>query len=132
MQEKMPAEIRARRFDAVKYNKKFMRPAKVKKLTSHLTSFVGVIACGNVRGSIGVFRCALESHDMASLARQAIALVHVAQQAAIVFVAFVAPEFFGRVEDGDDIENERTPGVIIGVIVALAALARYERTAFAD
>ena len=69
---------------------------------------------------------------MAAFAGQIAAFIHVAEQAAVVLVASIAPELLRGIENGHDIKNERTPRVEVGIVMSLAALAGDQGAALAD
>src|SRR5579862_5714329 len=132
MQKEMALEFRTRRLHAVEHDKELTLTAQIKKLARNLARLAWVIARGDVRRCIGVIRGIFESYYVAAFARQSLAFINVTKQASIIFVILVASESFIGVEDGDEVENQRTPGVVIGIVMALAALPRDQSATLAD
>ena len=118
----MAGEVRAGRLHAIKDDEEFPLAAQVEELPCDLTGLLVVVALRNVCRRVSVAWVVLEGDNVTALAGKGSAFVDVPHQAAVVFVALVPAELLVRVEDRNDIVDQRSSGEVVCIVVALATL----------
>ena len=128
----MAPQVGSGRLYAVEDDQILGLAAQVEELARDLLGLLVAVALRHIGGGIGVVLGRLVSGDVAALLWKGGLLVYMPEQTAVVLVAFVAPELLGGIVDGGDVEDDRPPVVHVGVVVALAALSRDDRSLAVD